>query len=105
MADAQLEQVVSFDITLFSKAAVLKAAYRVSDRLAVEFLEAEPALRCRVRLRSIASQGAEERLASAIDAFRREVLDQQLREQVRSETAHVRDLILAKAFSRTGFVD
>lgn len=40
--------------------------------------------------------------SSAISSFRREVLDQDLREQLKKETEQVRNLILAHAFSKTG---
>ena len=105
MPEVRIEREVSFDSALFTKAAVLAAAYRLSDRLSVEFLAAEPVFRCLVRLRSERSEDAERRLEQAIDDLRREVLDQQLRERVRTETEGVRNLILAQAFSRTGFVD
>jgi His-Xaa-Ser system protein HxsD len=40
-----------------------------------------------------------------IKNFRTEVLDQTLRERIRSETEPIRTMILAQAFSRTGVVD
>ena len=47
---------------------------------------------------------SEEAHQAALDDFQTEVLDQNLREKIKLETAPTRNLILAHAFSRTGLV-
>jgi His-Xaa-Ser system protein HxsD len=43
--------------------------------------------------------------ATLVSELRCEVLDQVLRERIRAETADVRNLVLALAFSRTGLAE
>jgi His-Xaa-Ser system protein HxsD len=43
-------------------------------------------------------------IADIADKFRHEVLDQDLRDTISKETASIRQLILANAFSNTGLI-
>jgi His-Xaa-Ser system protein HxsD len=47
-------------------------------------------------------EGTEEQFDRNIADFKRELLDQQLRKQIKEETEPARNLILAYAFSRSG---
>jgi len=79
--------------------AIQRAAYRFSDRFSCELVPGADDHRC--LMRPTIELDAE----SEIESFRTEVLDQTLRERIRSETEPIRTMILAQAFSRTGVVD
>lgn len=94
------ERSLSFDNAAHSLDAVQRAAYRFSDRISCDIHESPGAIEVAIHL----SEGAGEPEAVLAD-FRNEVLDQVLRERIRSETADVRNLALALAFSKTGLID
>lgn len=93
-----IERELSFDVQAHSADSIQRAAYRFSDRLSIELVADDQAFRCRTFLLS----DDEEQAALTIHEFRAEVLDQVLRERIRDETAGVRNVILALAFSQTG---
>ncbi len=91
------ERTVSFDSSAHSVDAVQRAAYRLSDRLSCDVRQKEGAVDVTLHIAD------EESDPDALLAeFRNEVLDQVLRERIRSETEDVRKLVLALAFSKTG---
>ena len=94
------EHNLSFDLAGHSIDAVQRAAYRFSDRLSCEISE-EPG---RIKVSVYLADGTEEAEGVLAD-FRNEVLDQVLRERIRTETGEVRNLVLALAFSKTGLVE
>jgi His-Xaa-Ser system protein HxsD len=94
------ERVLSFDRAGYSLDAIQRAAYRFSDRLSAEIVAGESAIEVRATLLD-EEVDSDELLA----AFRTEALDQVLRERIRTETADVRNLVLALAFSKTGLAD
>jgi His-Xaa-Ser system protein HxsD len=83
---------IRLDPAAYSVEAAEKAAYRLIDRIAVLVSTDASAIVCEITPEDPA----------LIDAFKREVLDQQLRLSIRTQTEDVRNLILAFAFSRTG---
>jgi len=95
------EQVVSFDSNVYSLIAVKKAAYRFIDLFAANIELGEREIVCRLHFTQPRS---EEGCLRAVDEFRKEALDQDLRERIKAETEPVRNLILAHAFSKTGIV-
>lgn len=95
-----IERVVSFDRNSHSIDAVQRAAYRFSDRISCEIHPDGELIEVRAALLN-----AEDDPDALIAEFRNEVLDQVLRERIRAETADVRNLVLALAFSRTGLAD
>ena len=103
MADAMLVQshVVSFDARVFSLAAVKKAAYRYIHEFAADISISGDEIKCVLLMTERAD---EQRTRCIVSEFRKEALDQDLRERLRAETEPVRNLILAHAFSRTGLV-
>lgn len=94
-----IETSFSFDADVYSPDAIQRAAYTFSDRLSIDLVLGQE-IACTLHIvtddPSIAEQVAGD--------FRNEVLDQVLRERIRLETADVRNLILAHAFSKSGLV-
>ncbi|WP_170836206.1 His-Xaa-Ser system protein HxsD [Pandoraea sp. ISTKB] len=86
------------DSELYSVEAVQKAAYRFIDRLTIVISQGQGGVICEVDVNDLSAAVVEDVLAD----FKRELLDQQLRFQIKKETESVRNLILAYAFSRTG---
>ena len=90
------------DLRTYRLAAVKKAAYRLANRCtAILGTASDETLPVSFRFRPGTSE------ASALDAVRaffEELLDQELREQIGEETAPVRALNLAHAFSKIDLI-
>ena len=93
---------LTFDAAVYSQVAVQKACYRFSDRFASLIKTSPEGLE--VTLTPKRKDMSEEGREAALNDFKTEVLDQNLREKIQLETAGVRNLILAHAFSRTGLI-
>ena len=91
---------LEFDAKGYSLLAVQKACHRYSDQASFEITQTSETSPIQIIV-FLRLAGSEETLAQNL---RIEVLDQQMREVVRVETAGVRNLILAHAFSRTGLI-
>lgn len=91
---------LEFDANGYSLLAIQKACHRYSALASFEILQPSEATPIQVIV-SLKSEGDAKNLTHAL---RTEALDQQMREVVRTETAGVRNLILAHAFSRTGLI-
>lgn len=87
---------VRFDADSCSADAIQRAAYKFSGRLALDLRHVDDAFLCSLAV----VEEVEDEGAALLAEFRTEVLDQVLRERIRLETAGVRNLILALAFSR-----
>ncbi|MEB3211783.1 MAG: His-Xaa-Ser system protein HxsD [Leptolyngbyaceae bacterium] len=83
---------------IYSLEATQKSAYRFIDRLTVLIEESADCWQCEID----PVPGQEETFNQHLSNFKRELLDQQLRKQIKEETEPVRNLILAYAFSRSG---
>lgn len=94
------ERRVSFNRSGHSLDAVQRAAYRLSDRLSCDVSENTEAIEVTLHIADDDSDPD-----TVLADFRNEVLDQVLRERIRAETADVRNLVLAAAFSKTGLTD
>lgn len=77
--------------------AIQRAAYKFSDRFAIELSRRGEAFQCELH-----PMNGAELDDDTMNAFRAEVLDEVLRERIRAETAGVRNVVLALAFSRVG---
>jgi His-Xaa-Ser system protein HxsD len=86
------------DEKLYSLEATQKAAYRFIDRVTVLIQKTGEQLACEIE----PVKGYEDNFEENIANFKRELLDQQLRKQIKDETEATRNLILAYAFSRSG---
>jgi His-Xaa-Ser system protein HxsD len=91
-----LTVVVEFDKKIYSVAAIKKAAYKFARDFTVLLSDEERNVLARI---SFASESQDRK--ELTDAFCAEVLDQDLREQIKNETEATRNLILAHAFSKT----
>jgi len=90
------------DLRVYRLSAVQKVAYRLADRCTVKIglLDIE-----RLPLTFLFSPKIDEAAAREIvRLFFQELLDQELRERVREETAPLRALLLAQAFSKTDLI-
>lgn len=96
------EQDLEFDAQVYSADAVQRACYRFSDRVSSEVTVDEGTIHCRLFLSEDVDGDSRDQLVADL---RNEVLDQVLRERVRAETADVRNLVFALAFSNTGLVE
>jgi His-Xaa-Ser system protein HxsD len=94
-----VEAEVTFDATAHSADAIQRAAYKFLPEFSLDLTNASDQFRCTLRFTDTAD------VESVVDDFRKEVLDQTLRERIRSETEDVRNLILALAFSKTSLAD
>lgn len=92
---------VSFDSKVFSLNAVKKAAYEYLHVFTPEISLVESQIQC---VLTCASPTSEEARAKLVEELKKEVLDQDLREQLKAETEAVRNVILAHAFSKTGLI-
>ncbi|HZO92490.1 MAG TPA: His-Xaa-Ser system protein HxsD [Candidatus Baltobacteraceae bacterium] len=97
-----MSAVLSFPTAVYSVEAVKRAAYRFTDRLSFEISLNGEEIRCSVT--ALADMTSED-LASVTARVRNEVLDQDLRERIAAETAVVRNVVLAYAFSAAGLQD
>ncbi len=88
------------DADVYRLAAVQRTAYRLAARCTA--LVAAPSTSKIAVTLHLPRDGNDAARREVVDIFFRELLDQELREQVRAETAPVRALLLAVAFSRSG---
>lgn len=91
--------VIVFPCGLYDLDAIKKAAYRFANIAAVEITPTDAEIACRFHLLSPLTDAEVQGLQND---FRIEVLDQDLRTSIASETAPMRNAILAYAFSKTG---
>jgi His-Xaa-Ser system protein HxsD len=88
--------VIRFDNRIYRLPAIKKAAYKYINSFTTDISLEENEIVCALMFISPTN---EERL---IQDFKKEVLDQDLREQIRNETEPIRNLIFALAFSKIG---
>lgn len=89
-----------FDLNVYSIDTIKRALYRFTDVCSFDFSIKEHEIEVKIY-----------QLDSSIDnnlilsKIRNEVLDQDLRDIISKETANIRTLILANAFSNTGLIE
>jgi His-Xaa-Ser system protein HxsD len=84
------------DSTVYTLDAVKKAAYRFVDRFAIDIRAEHGSFVCDL---TFPPGVAEADQAALVADFRKEMLDQDLRERISEQTAAVRNAILAVAFA------
>lgn len=90
---------VRFDDRVISLTAVKKAAYKYIDTFAVDFSLNSNEILCSLTFTAVTT---EELALKVAEDFKKEALDQDLREQIKNETEPIKNLIFALAFSKTG---
>lgn len=95
-----VERTLTFDGGCYSADAVQRALYRFSDRLSGQVSVEAHTVECVLSVDVDDDAKAE----AVLNDFRTEALDQTLRERIRVETAEVRNLVLALAFSNSGLL-
>ncbi|MBU0807801.1 MAG: His-Xaa-Ser system protein HxsD [Gammaproteobacteria bacterium] len=90
-----------FDERLYDAQVLQKAAYRSINSLMVEITPSAGQFICVVS----ANIGVDEpSFLSAVQEFKKDVLDYQLRHRLNAETQPIKNLILGLAFSKTGLI-
>jgi His-Xaa-Ser system protein HxsD len=89
---------VEFDSKVFSITTIKKAAYRYINVFAADIRVSGDVITCVLT----ASELKGKTLSDIAHDFRKEVLDQDLRETLKAEP--IRNVILAHAFSKTGLI-
>ena len=92
---------IRFDDRIISLPAVKKAAYKYINSFAVDFSLESNEILCAL---TFTAPTTEEVSLKLVEDFKKEALDQDLREQIKKETEPIRNLIFALAFSKTGIV-
>lgn len=91
---------VRFDLNVVSMEAIKKALYRYGDRITFTLSQKEKTVVCVFEPRSGLALPVD--TIAITEQLPLDVLDQDLRERLFEQTAHIRNTILALAFSRTG---
>jgi len=92
---------LEFDESCHTTDAVQRAAYRFIDRCSPTVSRSDGNIACSLDF----SDKSADQIARIVLEFKKEVLDQVLRERIRKETDSVRNFVFALAFSRTGLID
>lgn len=94
-----LKTVLEFDSNIYDAEVIQKAAYRSINSIVVDIQVQQKSIICSC---SPCNGISEENFWAAIEEFRKDVLDYNLRQKISAETVSVRNLILGIAFSKTG---
>ncbi|MGY2964113.1 His-Xaa-Ser system protein HxsD [Pseudomonas sp. TE36184] len=94
-------QMIVFDERLYDAQVLQKAAYRSINAFTVDITSDEGQFIC-VLSSNIGMD--EPSFLSAIQEFKKDVLDYQLRHRLAVETQTIKNLILGLAFSKTGLI-
>jgi His-Xaa-Ser system protein HxsD len=98
---SMIQELVAFDDVIHTIVAVKKAAYKFINLFSADISKDGSIIKCTLYFESDKSA---EFIQKIVADFRKEVLDQDLRESLKLETENVRNLILAHAFSKTGLI-
>lgn len=94
--------ILLYDESIYSIDAIEMAAYRASNFFTTNFSKVDGKISCSLTANIGVSDN---QFSHAIEDFKKEVLDQQLRIKLKAETEPIRNLILGIAFSNTGLQD
>jgi His-Xaa-Ser system protein HxsD len=93
---------LSFDNDVFPVDTIKRALYRFADRCSFDVELVEKKTKVTLHIPANMTEPGVDDLCYRI---RNEVLDQDLRDSISRETANIRTLILANAFSNTGLIE
>ena len=91
-----------FDSSVFSLDTVKRALYRFADLCSFDISLIDQQIKVTLHVSTPINQSTINELCFRI---RNEVLDQDLRDTISKDTANIRTLILANAFSNTGLIE
>jgi His-Xaa-Ser system protein HxsD len=98
---ANATSTLKVDPSVFRLSAVKKAAYRLSARGDFAISRgADDQLTVAMEIRD-----SRDDIGDLVQEFRRQLLDQELREEISEQTAAISNLLLAQAFSATSLID
>jgi len=97
-----MERKLIISKNIYSLTTLKKAAYRYINIFSINFLEEDEAYTC---ILTFSEKCTDLKADYYSDDFKKEILDQDLREIIKAETEPTRNLILAHAFSKTGLVE
>ena len=100
-SDSGSTAIVTFDTQVYPIEVVKKAAYKYLNTFLVDFRLDGLTLICSLSFPQGTPKTDQDH---AVADLKNEVLDQDLRERIRVETAPIRNLILAHAFSKAGLI-
>ncbi len=89
---------IIFDSAAYTITCIKKAAYRNIHRFSIDIEDLGGRIKCKLHFKDTATR---QQIDFYVDEFRKDILDQDLREQIKAETEGVRNLILAHTFSKT----
>lgn len=89
------ENVITFDAHVFSLDTIKRTLYRFSDKCSFDIQMIDGVITVTIQAKT---------QDDWISRIKNEVLDQDLRDTLFKETANIRTLILANAFSNTGLI-
>ena len=92
---------VTFNLAVFSLDAVKTACYKFLDRFTPDIELSDGKIICHLAFDDKFSEAA---VSATVDNLKKEVLDQDLRLKLKTETEPIRNLIFAHAFSKTGLI-
>lgn len=93
-----MSDILSVDNSVYSKEAILAAAYKLSNFFTIDIKLQKNIFEVTVIPNKTTSK---ESLNHAIEEFRKNLTDEQLREKIKKDTENERNLILGIAFSKT----
>ena len=94
-----IEAIISVDAKVCSIESAQKAAYRAINHFTIDIQTSNTHLNCTLTSNAGVS---DEAFHFAVQEFRKNILDEELRLKLKKETEPVRNLILGIAFSKTG---
>jgi len=92
---------ITFHKSVYPLDVLKKASYRYIDSFSVDFNLSDNLINCTLNFNE---KFTDKQCEYYLDQFKKEVLDQDLREKIKKETEPVRNLILAQAFSKTELI-
>lgn len=95
---------VPVDLTIHSLPAVIRAAYKLSDRV-FAFLQRDEVTPDKRVWVFLFGRSPKTDLSAVVGELTNELIDQQLRVQLEAEFKHVRTLIVAQAFAEGNLLD
>jgi len=96
-----MKYLIKFSSELYSAECLKKSAYKYIDKFSFSIQPENGQYECELSFEETLPKNTIELI---VDDFKKEVLDQDLRQIIKKETEPVRNLILAHTFSKTGLI-